>query len=216
MNIVVFGNTNNYPYLLAQALREGGHNVHLLVNRREILHRPESVDAGLLDGYPEWISDVSHIPDEDFVAQSERLCDIVNRLNSAQGLIVNHIGPSLLDLVDRPAIALMTGSDISHFANFATIEARQAGWEAGFRRSHGARLSNRLWSAFIQRQRAGILASVGVSYLHRGLVPEDDAILDGIGVPDDRRFFVYMANVPAALPVDAGRGGGCVCSTARA
>ncbi len=192
MNIFVFGNTNNYPLRLAQALQELGHDTTLVVDRREPLHRPESLVPEYANGYPDWIIDFSHLSEEDYVGPSPRITQVVSLLEGADALILNSLGPSLLSFVEKPAISFLTGSDLSYYANFDTIGNRAANYDPAFRRSAAARLDARLWAGFIQRQREGILRSTAVSYFHRGMVPKDDALLDGIGVSDEQRMFIYM------------------------
>lgn len=46
LSIAIFGNTNNYPLLLAEGLRSLGLKVRIVLNRKKLLHRP-----GV--GYPE-------------------------------------------------------------------------------------------------------------------------------------------------------------------
>ncbi len=200
MRVVFFGNTNNYPYLLARAVRNLGHEVVLLVNRAERLHRPESMEPGYLDGYPAWIRDVSGIDEGCYVEPDGRIEPVVRELAGADGLVLNHIGPSLLDFVKRPAIAMLTGSDLDYYANFSTLGVRQSGWGEDFLFSAQGRRECLLWADFIQRQRLGIRMSRAVSYFPRGVVPEGDRLLDGIGVSDGRRFFIYMAN--PFIPLD--------------
>lgn len=192
MNIVVFGNTNNYPLRLVQALRELGHDATLIVDRKEPLHRPESLLPEYASGYPEWIVDFSHLSEDDYVGPSPRIAQVVSMMESADGLILNSIGPSLLPFVDRPAISFLTGSDLNYYANFDTVGNRAQGYDPAFRRSAAARLDARLWTNFIQRQREGILRSIAVSYFHRGMIPVDDALLESIGVSDEQRMFIYM------------------------
>ena len=195
MRIIVFGNTNNYPLRLVQALRKLGHDAVLVVERREPLHRPESVHPEFHEGrYPEWIVDFSYLSEDDYVGPSPRIGQVISLLESADALILNSLGPSLLEYVDKPAIAFLTGSDLNYYANYTTVSYRASGHDPAFRRSAAARLDSRLWTDFIQRQREGILKSKAVSYFHRGIVPSDDVLLDEIGVSDEQRFFIYMCH----------------------
>ena len=47
LKICFIGNTNNYPYLVAHAMRRMGHDVTLLLDRPEGLHRPQGRYADL-------------------------------------------------------------------------------------------------------------------------------------------------------------------------
>jgi glycosyltransferase involved in cell wall biosynthesis len=195
MRIGIFGNTNNYPLLLAMGLRELGHHVHLVVNRLERLHRPESKYPEFANGYPDWILDCSQIPEDDFVAGSPRIGPVLDFLaEQSHGLVLNHLGPSLLEFCPLPAVALMSGSDLSYYADRRTPTLRQQGWAPHYVHAPGGRFVTRKWEEFVARQRAGILASEAVSAPPVGLTPEVDEILRDIGVPDTRRDFFYIAD----------------------
>jgi glycosyltransferase involved in cell wall biosynthesis len=201
MNIGFFGNTNNYPYALAKGLRASGATVRLVVNRPGLLHRPEGLDVELGAAYPDWIMDASHLSEEDFVAQSPRICDALNFVCSGMDAVVlNDIGPSLFGLLEKPAIALLTGSDLTYLADFASAGMRASVWDPAFRASPGGRLSERRWIEFVTRQREGIRAARAVSFPWPGLVPAGDALLADIGVPAARRMFVYLADTHRISP----------------
>jgi hypothetical protein len=57
--IDIFGNTNNYPLLMAQGTRLPGHNVRLVLNRKDLLHRPEARYPDWVNACPDWIGDYS-------------------------------------------------------------------------------------------------------------------------------------------------------------
>lgn len=201
MRIGIFGNTNNYPLLLAMGLRELGVDVALVVNRKERLHRPESKYPEWKQGYPNWIKDCSDVGEEDWVAASPRLRDVINFLTAgSQGLVLNDLGPSLLEFCALPAVALLTGSDLSYYGNVRTVDVRWEGSSPDFRRSAGARLEIRRWHEFIARQRAGIESAKAVSAPLPGLVPAIDDLLREIGVADARRDFFYLSDVANAVP----------------
>ena len=95
MRIGIFGNTNNYPLLLAMGLRELGVDVVLAVNRKERLHRPESKYPEWENRYPDWIMDCSDVDEADWVAAGPRLRDVINFLAArSHGLVLNDVGPS--------------------------------------------------------------------------------------------------------------------------
>lgn len=205
MNIGIFGNTNNYPYLLAKGMRALGIGVHLVINRRERLHRPENCDPQLAGAYPDWILDASDLHEEDYLALSPRLSALVNFLSAGiDAVVLNDIGPSLYRVIERPAVVLLTGSDLLYSANYESAAARRASWDPAFARSAGGRMWERAWTSFVTRQRDGILAARAVSYAPPGMIPEGDALLGSIGVAPAQRFFIYMADLhgiaPAPLP----------------
>ena len=209
MRIGIFGNTNNYPLLLAIGLRKLGHDAVLVVNRRERLHRPESKYPNLESGYPYWILDCSSLPEEDFLTASPRIGPVLDFLAAgSEALILNDLGPSLAGFCGLPAIALMTGSDLTYYAEPALGVMRQQTWEASFVASPSGRLWTRHFDEFVERQRCGIRNARAVSAPPPGLLPEVDALLNAIGVETFRRDFLYFAdttNAPVPPRREAGR-----------
>ena len=195
MKIGLFGNTNNYPLLLAIALRKMGHDAVLVVNRSERLHRPESKYPHLEGRYPYWILDCASLPEEEFLAATPRIGPVLDFLaGGADALILNDLGPSLARMCGTPALAFMTGSDLTYYADPAMSRARQHGWEPSFTGSPSGRLWIRHFDAFVERQRSGIRDATAVSAPPPGLLPEVDAILADIGVGAERREFLYFAD----------------------
>src|SRR5258708_7383451 len=114
MKIGLFGNTNNSMVELAEAFRSLGHEAVLIVTSKELLHRPESRDPEFSSGYPHWVMDASDLEELDYFLLSPELNPVLYRLASCDALILNFVGPSLLPMLDRPAIAFLTGSDLDH------------------------------------------------------------------------------------------------------
>jgi glycosyltransferase involved in cell wall biosynthesis len=203
MNIGFFGNTNNAPLMIAQALRHLGHEVLLVVTSQELLNRPESRYPEFKKGYPDWILDAAHLSEWDIMSLSPSLAPVLDVLSNCDGLILNASGPSLWRLLRRPAIALLTGSDLEDYANFATVEVRSRDWGPVYKEAAEGRMDLNLVQDFVQRQREGIAEAVAVRYLPRGLVPAGDAILDELGVSDSNRDFPYFAELQLIKPTPA-------------
>lgn len=203
MKIGFFGNTNNYPFMLAQALREFGHDVLFVITSQELLNRPESRYPELKQHYPDWIVDAAHLSERDMITLSPRLATVLDRLSTCDALILNSTGPSLWPLLRSPAIALLTGSDLDHYANFATVEVRSATSDPAYMESAEGQMNLNLLREFIQRQRDGIREALAVRYMPRGLVPAGDAILDELGVPDAKRVFLPSAELELVTPTAA-------------
>ena len=195
MKVGFFGNTNNYPFMLAQALRELGHDVMFVVTSQELLNRPESRYPDFLQGYPDWIVDAAQITEWDLITLSPSLAHVLDVLSTCDSLVLNFIGPSLWPLLRRPAIALLTGSDLEYYANFATVNVRTTNWDPAYRASAEGQINLNLLREFIQRQREGIREAAAVRYMPRGLVAAGDALLDELGVPDERRVFLPSAEL---------------------
>lgn len=208
MRIGVFGNTNNNPLLLVLGLRRLGHDAVLVVNRKQVLHRPESLYPSLANRYPDWIMDCSDLTEDDFVAAHPRISEVLTFLTAgSSGLVLNDLGPSLSGFCPLPAIALLTGSDLTYYAHPRTPVRRFSGCAPDYFRSAGAQFVLRRWEAFVERQRAGIRAATTVATAIPGLVPEMDDLLRGIGVDERRRDSYYMARIPASMAAPPHRTG---------
>ena len=203
MKIGFFGNTNNYPFMLAQALRKLGHDVLIVITSEELLNRPESRYPEFDNGYPEWILDAAHLTEWDMMTLSPSLAPVLDVLSTCDALVLNFTGPSFWPLLRRPAIALLTGSDLEHYANFATVEVRSATWDPAYKASADAQMNLNLLRDFVQRQREGIREAVAVRYFPRGLVPNGDMMLNELGVPESRRVFLPSAELDLIKPTPA-------------
>jgi glycosyltransferase involved in cell wall biosynthesis len=193
--IALFGNINNYPLLLAEGLSVLGHNVRLIVNRKELLHRPEAKHPEWQGAYPSWVIDCSFLTDEDVAYETPALDQVIHHLVDHVDLVIlNDNGPALADRLRSPHVALLTGSDLSYYANFDSLEMRTRMWEPAFKRSTQGRRYIRRMTDFVARQRDGILGAEVVSYGQRGLIPEGDKLLDTIGVADTRRLMMHFSN----------------------
>src|SRR5262245_6882265 len=203
MKIGFFGNTNNYPFMLAQALREFGHNVLLVITSQELLNRPESRYPEFKQGYPDWIIDAAQLTEWDLITLTPTLAPVLDMLSTCDALVLNSTGPSLWPLLRRPTIALLTGSDLEHYANFATVDVRSATWDPAYKASADGQMNLNLLRDFVQRQREGIKEAVAVRYFPRGLVPAGDAMLDELGVSNANRVFLLSAELELVKPTPA-------------
>ena len=201
MRIGLFGNTNNVPYYLAEGLRALGVDVRLIVTSKYHLHRPESINMEFKQGYPYWIRDFSDIPFEEYLSPTLRVAEVVNALISkADALVLNDLGPSLLEFCDTPAISYLTGSDITYYADYGTIGKISETWSTEFVQSPTGRFHIKIWEKFLGRQRDGIRNSRYVDAIYDGIVPEYDKIFSEIGVDPTKR----MTNCISSLVCEKG------------
>lgn len=196
LSIAIFGNTNNFPLLLAEGLVAQGHHVRLLINRKELIHRPESKHPEWGGNYPSWVFDISEIADLDVAYGTPALDGAIAQLTHGVELaILNDIGPAFAKYLRCPHAVFLTGSDLSYYADFDSIRLRTANWDPGFRRSVAGRRVTRKVSELVIDQRDGILSAEAVSFGLRGLISRGDRILDSIGVEDARRMMIYISDV---------------------
>ena len=205
MKIGIFGNTNNYPLRLAQGLKALGHEVRLVLNRKEILNRPEGLYPEWAGAYPDWVFDCANIAtDEDIAYQTPAIDQAIRHLTDNLDLVIlNDSGPALSSYLRCPHVVLLTGSDLSFYSNFDSLQLRTNLWAPEFKRSLEGRRYLLNFSNCIARQRDGILAADLVCYPHRGLVPTGDQLLDDIGVQDQSRLMLLLSNSdlqPKPLP----------------
>src|SRR6266498_4740906 len=124
MKIGFFGNTGNYPFLLALAMRDLGHDVRFFIDRIDRLDRPEHRFPDISYPYPEWITDVSPFRVPAYAMPNERRRRVVEALKTCDAVILNGLAPTLSNSIGRPAIVWLTGSDLENWANPENQSAR--------------------------------------------------------------------------------------------
>lgn len=195
MKVGFFGNTNNYQLLLAEAMRRRGHEVLFVLHRKESLHRPESRDPQAYGRLPAWMLDASDCSEWDFITLQPATGPVLDQLATCDALVVNDLGPSLLPLLDRPAITFLTGSDLSYYCRLDLPDLRLGGSGSEYRASAAGRAHRRQLEDFVERQRQGLEQSAGVNWALPGLFPEQDQLLASCGVPRERVFNLQMADL---------------------
>ena len=191
MRIGFFGNVNNYPFRLACALKRLGHDVVFVVSSEVPLDRPENQDRKLSGSYPDWIHDFS--PRWKTVLPTPWRSRCIRLLQSCDAVVLNQIGPSLLPDIGRPAIAILTGSDLEYFANPESL--RQLWREANsFKGALILPVKALLLPGIIRRQREGIRQTAKVVFIPRGFYKEADRLLEELGVGPEKRFFLQLGD----------------------
>lgn len=194
LKICFVGNTNNYPFLIASAMRQMGHDVTVLLDRPESLHRPEGRYNGFDLYKSDWIRDVSTSvsPERWTLSNCPEL--ETKTLGNYDLLVLNGFGPTLVGRTEVPAFSILTGSDLTQLANWSSLPIlwRHLFPSLGFARTLVACALN---ARIVYRQRRSIRSSFGVSYFMRGVVPEADCILDGLGVRAEQRISFMLSDV---------------------
>lgn len=199
MRIGFYGNANNYPFMLARALRRLGHEVDFIVLSRDRLNRPEFRYADISMPYPAWINDLSHPLRWRLLMPGALRTHALDRLNACDLVILNEEGPALAHAIRPPLFTLLTGSDLEVLANRAMaprlrpqLVARPLWLQRSLARLFPASLITKF---LIERQRDGIGRSACVNYFVPGLVPHGDALLEELGVTADRRTAFLMTDL---------------------
>jgi glycosyltransferase involved in cell wall biosynthesis len=206
MKILLYGNTNNMPLLLAEGLRGISCEVTLIVNRKEQLHRPEGLDHTYVN-YPDWIMDWSEVSWQDIKFGSrlleQGLAELTETVDYA---ILNDIGPSLYSNVCCPFAILGTGSDITWYAKRSTAAQILEGSTREYQESKRGRIQRTKIESLIERQRKGIRRADIVFAPPKAITPDLGEILDDIGVARNRRHFLYLSDTEriTSSPVPSG------------
>ncbi len=232
MRIGFAGNTNNAPFLIARALRAQGHDVQMVIDRPEPLHRPENRYRDVSSPYPHWIHAVDAIDVDDVAFETGRWARVLAVLGTCDALVLNGTMFAAAADLDLPAVAVSTGSDLEFYCHPGAAEAfarmqdypgRERRWRravAGLDSYTAADLVDigsqlpspafRLWRKYVfaravARQWRGLRAARAIMTLPRGAMPVSDGLLDRIGVDQTPRllgFWVDLANV-RPLPLPA-------------
>jgi glycosyltransferase involved in cell wall biosynthesis len=203
VKIGFYGNANNYPFTLARALQRLGHHVHFLISSPEKLNRPEFRYSDITRPYPPWIVDVTRrFRWQSLLPSAGR--KIRAELSGCDLLFLNEEGPALAIGLKIPSVVLLTGSNVEIFADPAmapTLKPQvfpRPAWLRSFIQKLLPTSIIHRWLTFPQR--SGIQNARLVTHLARGLAPRGDAILDSLGIGDDRRFFLLMTDLEMIAP----------------
>lgn len=195
MKIGFLGNTNNFPFMLARAFRRAGHDVVVIVNRKENLHRPEFRYSDISYPYPDWIREIIYPDEAAFVTRSPARRESLKILRACDLVVLNDLGTSLAADIGRPSLSLLTGSDLSFYCD-PSSGSRVLG--AMTTRNPLKRLWGRtVWKRLLNAQRDGVQRASLIFHFARGLIPTGDALLDELGVDDSQRIFFLMADIDA-------------------
>lgn len=197
MRIGFLGNTNNFPFMLALALRRRGHEILFLVDQKDRLYRPEYKFPELNPIAMDWVEDYSPLRFRHYLLPSTRMSEVLTRLRGCDAVVLNQYGPSLLPRIGRPALVMLTGSDLDFFANPAALRKFCSQTE---RRGLRARLECVLFRWLATKQRAGIKMAGAISYFPKGVVPAGDQVLKELGVSEHSRIFIPMTDTQSIVP----------------
>lgn len=199
MKIGFYGNPNNYPFMLARALRRLGHEILFIVVSPEKLNRPEFRYPDIAIPYPPWIVDLACANRWTFLLPGPAQAKVVRLLNSCDLCILAEEGPVFAAKLRPPHVVLLTGSNLEVFADPAKAASLLP--QAFPRHPWLASWCSALFppaiihSLLTRPQRAGIKAARVVVHYSRGLIPNGDRLLDEIGVLERNRLFLLMTDL---------------------
>ena len=194
LKIGFFCNTNNFPFSYAYTLKKLGHDVIVVVTEKYLLHRPESRFPEFKN-YPNWIIDVSHLEEEDFMFYNPILIPTIDKLSKCDLVFLNSYGISYQHLIGKPSIAMFTGFDLSNYANYDSIISRTACFEESYKQSKGGKRYLKKLTTFINLQRSGIKNSLLFFWTKKGILPEEERLLSSIKVDEGKRFTNQSASL---------------------
>lgn len=204
MRIGFLGNANNYPFMLARAIKRLGHEVTFVVDSEARLNRPEGRYHEVPLPYPPWIVDCSPLKPWNYPPIPGRAGEAIRLLRDCDALVLNEFGPSLWQSVRKPALMLLTGTDLEVLADpqYADFVAPDSIGDMGllrrmfsWRKVRSARKLRNHFLRLIEAQRSAIRNAVAVAYFPAGMLPNADRLLQEVGVEADRRVFFLQADI---------------------
>lgn len=210
MKIGFLGNANNYPFMLARAIKSLGHEVVFVVDSASGLNRPENRYKDITLPYPSWIVDCSPLSVDLWQRQPNisQIEKAVRVLQECDALVLNGYGFPLWARIRKPAFALLTGTDLETLADpqYADFSVGDVGefmsplkklwhWRLLRTQKKFQKRSKDHLLHLIGEQRNGIRHAVGVNYFPQGMLPNADRLLAELGVDEGRRMFFLMADI---------------------
>lgn len=208
MRIGFLGNTNNYPFQLAEIFRAKGHEVVFIVDAKPSfrLDRPECTQmTDVVYPYPPWIiesTDVKFWPSKLFpsVFAKER----IRLLNSCDAVILNGIGHLYKSYLNPaiPSVSLFSGTDLD--INARLDEMIKLSHKYPFNLMP-VFLRKIILAKYVRNVKRGIRQASVISYFPEGFHPEADKLIEEIkkGIPYKRfeHFHIRVDNIPYSKPV---------------
>lgn len=228
MRIGFIGNQNNYPFILARALRVAGHDVRVIIDQKDSLDRPECRYADIPYPYPGWIKEMPEpVRMVDIARGGPSWLRVLDAVRDCDALVLNRWGYDAASRLPMPAFCLTTGADVDFFSHPSGAEryvrgldhgARPRGWwqiAAGAERldvgtvratfDHAPAPLHRAWqkwifSRLVQRQRAGLRRAVGISAFPDVVSQPLAEVMADCLAPGTPRFCLMMADTDWIRP----------------
>jgi glycosyltransferase involved in cell wall biosynthesis len=230
LRIGFIGNQNNFPFMLARALRRLGHDIRMVIDQEHPLDRPEYRYADVSYPYPDWIREIPSVQMEDVVFNTARWQAALDVVRDCDALVLNKFGYDAANRLPLPAFCLTTGGDVEFWANPRSAEAFACHVDRYERPRDWARAAMRmerldwpslkeildqaprplyrtaykqLFRLFVRRQRAGLRRAVGFSGLPDGVSAAMTEVMRACRLPGVPRLHLLMADVDWIVPQPA-------------
>lgn len=204
MKIGFLGNANNYPFMLAMAIKKLGHEVVFIIDSESRLNRPEGRYKDITQPYPSWIIDCSPLDLWSYPGNPAKADNAVSILKDCDAVVLNEFGLSLWGRIQKPAFALLTGTDLEvladpQYADFAVGDMGESmnilkklfSW----RKRHSQGKLKKHLLKMIEQQRNAIRHAIGVNYFPQGMLPNADRLLTELGIDEARRVFFLVVDI---------------------
>lgn len=192
MKIGFIGNANNYPFMLALAIRRLGHDVVFIVDREEPLHRPEfytSKEASSTISIYDYPSVVKSFLD--FIRPTKKIEEIESILSGCDALVVNGLWPILANKLKKPYVCLISGADLELYGD--PVFHMKSYWNQLSSVNPIKRFFRALLAGYISRLQAkAISQSLCCSYFPKGIIKNGDRLLNNLNVR--KRFSLIMGD----------------------
>ena len=183
MKIGFLGNTNNYPFIIANQMRELGCDVVMYVDAPPnlMLNRPEHYSLNITYPYPDWIVEKQslnkslhiHLP---FIFERK----VIKELNTCDAVILNDYGHRFKNYINKniPSISMFSGGDLEIMADYSNVLQMKL---TNTKIKYIPAFLKKMYAKFsVDQLRKGISKASLVSYFPQGLIPYGDRFLDEI------------------------------------
>ncbi len=227
IRIGFLGNQNNYPFVLARALRQIGHDVRVVIDQPDRLDRPEHRYADIATAYPDWIVEIPEVRPVDVAFATSRWQHALDAVRDCDALVLNRLGFGAAAALRIPALCLTTGADLEHWSNpdgassfgrHSVRRERPRDWVASAMqlrecdRESVTELMDRVpapvhraWQTLAFRrmaaiQQRGLRRAVAISAFPDEVSPLTARMMESCLSPDAERLCLLMADVSWILP----------------
>ena len=193
--ILLIGNTNNELFRLANTLTERNYKVTQVLIQQGRLHDPN--ELFFMKRYKSSsvnFIDLRSFKEEDLICHDNKLIETLKAIEGNFDFgIYDNVGTSFSTIFQIPYISMITGSNLTYYANSKLLDFRTNSWEEDFRKSHTGKELIKRYEYFLDKYREGLKHSEALISFPPGVVPKEDELLKELGISDKERFtYLYI------------------------